>query len=188
MVAVPDGRSDRVEARVHERLWPSCLAAVAVLASLLFMVQPALLAVAAPGAQAGAPANPVVVRISPAHNALGGGALAPGTPRYHLVRVHNDGGSRFRYELSVRTSGALAGIVMVEVRAVPGTCDAAAFASGVAVAGPAPMADVRGHGPAPLDAGQADTLCARVELPSDAVVPRGAGPTDAVLRVSAVQR
>lgn len=177
-----------MDARAERRLWPSCLAAFAVVSALVFFLQPALSAVAAPGVAA-PPDNPVRVRISPAHDALGGGALSPGTPRYHLIRVHNDGGSRFRYEVSVRTSGPLARLISVEFRAVSGVCDAAAFqAARVVVAGPAPMADVHGHGPAPLDPGQAAALCARVELPGDAVVDPAAGASDAVLRVTAVQR
>lgn len=176
-----------MHARVERRLWPSCLAAFAAVSALVFFLQPALSAVAAPGVDTPGD-NPVSVRVSPAHDALGGGALSPGTPRYHLIRVHNDGRARFRYEVSVRTSGPLARIVTVEFRAVVGVCDAAAFeAARVVVAGPAAMADVRGHGPAPLDPGQADALCARVELPDGAEVDHAAGPSDAVLRVTAVQ-
>ena len=163
------------------------MAALVVLAGLLFLIQPALLAVAAPGQAALPPVNPVRVRIAPAAGALGGGTLRPGVPHFRPVRIHNDGESRFRYDVAIVATGELTRLVRVEFRAVEESCDAAAFAASPAVvAGPAPMENFAGSAGRVLDPGASELLCARLELPRHAAAPAGPPVADAVLRVSAV--
>lgn len=169
------------------RVWPRALAALVVLGALVFLLQPALLAVAAPG-PAPAPVNPVRVRVTPAADALGGGTLRPGEPRYHPVRVHNDGAAAFRYDLTVAATGNLARLITVEFRLADGGCDAVAFAGGgQAVAGPDTMAELVRQGGRTLPPGASELLCARVELPAHAPMPSGVPVADAVLRITAVQ-
>lgn len=173
-------------AAASRRQWPSCVAAVVVLIALLTLVLPAVVAVAWP--QPPLPSDPPVrVRVTPERGALGGGLLEPGVADYRPVAIHNDGTVGFRYDLTVRARGPLAGLVLVEFRGVAGECDAAAFAAGERIAGPAPMGLLVREGGRTLEPGTSELLCARVELPQGARAP-SAEPTDAVLRVSAVQR
>ncbi|HWH31169.1 MAG TPA: hypothetical protein VNU01_00715 [Egibacteraceae bacterium] len=173
-------------AAASRRQWTSCVAAVVVLIALLTLVFPVVRALAGP--QPAAPASsPVLVRVTPATGALGGGRLEPGVADYRPVEVHNDGTVAFRYDLTVSARGPLVGIVLVEFRGVARHCDAATFAAGERVAGPAPMGLLVREGGRTLAPGASELLCARVELPDGARTP-SAEPTDAVLRVSAVQR